>query len=206
MEAASPAGTFAAASHASLRAAGLLGEPVSVSFAHRALHLNGTTSGVLRIEAGRCERVRFGYFQGKYHRLFVARIWLLGEAKPLVIEPTMRECPAYGAAMRQFAGAVAATRGMESVERGLSGLSAALVLALSLLAMLVIAGVGLFTLGSDLWLGGLAMLGVSCLLGGIFIWMFFTRQRPRSVRSLDELDVQLPGAKSGEMQSAPEIR
>lgn len=201
MEAASSADAFAAASHASLRAAGLAGEPVTVGFAQRALHLSGATSGVLRIEAGRCERVRFGYFQGKHYRLYVARIWLLGHAKPLVIEPAERECPAYGAAMRAFAGAVSATRGLESVERGLSGLSAVLVLSLSLLAMLIIAGVGLFALGSDLWLGGIALIGVSCLLGGVFIWLFFKRQRPRAVRSLDELEVQLPGAKSGEMQS-----
>lgn len=84
-----PATTFAAPSHRSLRDAGLVGEPVTVSFAGRALHLSGAASGSLRIEAGRCERARFGYLQGKYHRHFVARIWNYGDSPP-------NYCPSLG--------------------------------------------------------------------------------------------------------------
>ncbi len=186
------ASTFAAASHSSLRSAGLVGDPVSVAYTNRALHLDGATSGSLRIEAGRCARVRFGYFQGKYHKLFVARIWLRGEAKPLIIEPAVRECPNYGAAMRLFAQAVAATRGMEHVERGLSGLSAALVLILPLLMVLGLSATAYVLMGDDLRLGWYSLLAVSWFLAAIFIWLFFKRQRPRAVASLDELEVQLP--------------
>lgn len=191
---------FDATSHASLRAAGLQGEQVAVSFANRTLELAGASGGAMRVEAARTARIRLGYYNGKYHQHFVAQIWLQGADKPLVIEPLKPECPVYGEAMRGFAAAVAGSRGTGAVERGIGGLASLLLLALPLL-ITVGFNVTAYILSPDenlwLWYG---LIVFSWLLSLIALLVYFKRQRPRPVTELGELDAQLPPTKREGME------
>jgi len=187
--------SFAAVGKRALRDAGLAGKTVQVTLKDRALLLAGADSGTLKIEVARTGRMRFGYFQGKHRRVFTVSIWPLGEAKPLVLEPVADDALGYGAAMRGFSQALVAARGIASIERGISAATAVVML--------------LFMMLPTIWLGGIAYVYVdnvllkagmyvfAALFAAIGVWLYFKRQRPQPVASLEEIEKQLPDPVSG---------
>jgi hypothetical protein len=81
-----------------MRAAGLTGGHVFVTFFDEALELRGDTGGVIRIPPAELERARIGYVDAKDRR-YRARLWRAGDSAPLLLEPSPGTWPAYARAM-----------------------------------------------------------------------------------------------------------
>jgi len=157
------------------------------------LLLRDGAGGLLEIAAERVERLRLGFVRTKFDTYHETRLFLPGEAEPLLIKPRTTRDLHYAATMRRFAHAVAGARGLDRLERGLTGrvalLGIVVVLAVctaaSLMALLVwskehgMAGAVVFTA---------AMAGAA----GLMTWHGVSRERPRPLASLDELERYLP--------------
>lgn len=194
MTAPTPA-SFLAANTARLRAAGLAGKTVTVAASDRALELAGAEGGTLRLELARIERLRLGYFQGKHRRVFRLGLDLVGEAKPLALEPPADAARAYGVAMRRFAAVYAASRGLGRIETGIGGAAAAAMLAFLMLPPVALVAVAYLYAPNALVAAG--MFAVAALLAASGVWLYARRQRPRPIASLDALEPQLPDPATG---------
>lgn len=188
---------FTALGNRSVARFGLSGDQVQVDVADRALSLAGSDGGSLRILASATERVRFGYFQGKYRRVFNASIWQMGKPQPLVVEPIAQDALAYGAAMREFAQAVAAARGIASLETGISGVAAVMMLIFLMLPPVGLTVTAFVFVDGANWPLRAGMVAMAALLAAAGTWLYVKRQRPRGLERLDQIDAQLPDPVSG---------
>lgn len=195
MSAAGPVPSFEAPIVAMLERAGLKGGMATVRLEDGTLRLSGDSGGDIAIAAGDVERIRIVRFAGgRRPALHETRIWRGGGAEPLLILAPPHHSDDYGAVIRGFASRVAAIGGMDRVSRG-PGLATALVqLMLVAFPLILLAGFLLIlaTDGGSLWLwvaAGLAAAVAAGLVAGLL------RHRwPRPIRSLDELDDELPPA------------
>lgn len=193
MESPRPGVAFTAIGTRRLRGAGVAGRRVRVALAGDALALSGEGGGEVRLAAGSIARLRAGYEETKFGRIFQTMIWPRGAARPLVLHPADGDTRAYGDTIRAFAAAVARAGGIGRVERGISTASALFVVGLTSVPALAYSAIALaLAQAADwpYWLGGAAFFWA---FAGVFIWHYRARQRPLPVRDLAELDRQLPG-------------
>ena len=175
----------------SLKRAGLRGGPVTGEWSGAALALTGAQEGHLRIDSAMVQRIRCGYIEGKYGRFYETRVWLMGERKPIKLEPQKPDEIPYGTVMRLFARKVAVQRGVTAVERGTTAMWAHITLFLLLIPVIAYTVLALTISERRDWLGWTA--------GTIFFWLFglvafllYRRQRPCAVGDVEELEVFLP--------------
>lgn len=193
MESPRPGVAFTAVGTRRLRRAGVAGRQVRVALAGGGLVIEGEAGGVLRLEASAVERLRAGYEETKFGRVFQTMIWPRGAARPLVLHPAGGDTHAYGETIRAFAAALAQAGGIGRVERGVAAASALFVVALTSVPALAYSAIALALAEAadwPYWLGGAAFFWA---FAGVFIWHYRARQRPLPVRDLAELDQQLPG-------------
>lgn len=184
--------SFRVRSTEALRRLGLLGEAVDVEFVQGNLVLRGPQGGCLTCASDQVERLRLGYEETKYSRVYLARIWRAGADAPLVLVPVDRAARAYGRAMRGFARAVVAVGGLARIERGLT-FGGAMALPLSVLAL------GLAGSALALWIwvdrgfwGQMVFLAVMATLPALFLVRALCLDVPRPVRSIEALERYLP--------------
>jgi hypothetical protein len=186
---------FYAAPHASLAAHGI-GEQPALYCTGGTLQVRDAAGGAFDIAPERVERLRLGATRTKLDIYHQARLFLAGEAEPLLIRPRATRDPHYAATMRRFAHAVAAAGGIERIERGLTG-RLALVGVLAVIP--VAAGASLMAL--LVWSKEYGMAGAvafTALMAGmvaLLAWHALARERPRPVASLEELEIYLPNAR-----------
>ena len=176
-----------------LRRAGVNGRRVRVTLEGDELVLTGAKDAVLRIHARDVERLRSGYEETKYSRLFQTRLWRRGARAPLLLLPADGDIDAYGITIRAFAARLAGAGGIARVERGISAAGALMVVVLTSFPAVAYCGIALFigeAADALYWLAGSVPFLV---LSGIFIWHYQARLRPSAVRDLRELEQQTPG-------------
>ncbi|HEY0113961.1 MAG TPA: hypothetical protein VGB59_12555 [Allosphingosinicella sp.] len=187
--AAGPDDEFGAGIASAMKRVGIRGRPVRVRIEGDALHMEGAKSGEWNLPLAAVERVRIGFYESKYGKIYRTGLWLQGKEE-ILLQP-MKPYRGYSSVVRQLASEVAARRGLACVERG-TGLS------LALFNFLVLAGgaaalVLVFLLDWDPSLWPLLLL----LIAFVGLALYACREMrgkhlPRPVTSLDELDVQLP--------------
>lgn len=139
------------------------------------------------------ERVRIGYGEGKSMVYFEMELWLTeGIRFSLVPAGNHANYSNYGRFARRLAHRIADLHGTGVIERGTSFASA--LVAPILFGLLFAAGSysslvrEAETGGMTRWIGMI----VTSIPLAIVLWLFFFRHRPRRIRSLDELERQLP--------------
>lgn len=156
------------------------------------LLLRGPEGGRLSCPAAEVERLRLGFEETKYSRVHLARVWRAGDDGPLVLVPVDRPARAYGAAMRGFARAVAASGGLARIERGLT-FGGAMALPLSVLAVALAGSAFALSVWADRgFCGKMAFVAAMAALSALFLVRAFRLDVPRRVRSLEELERYLP--------------
>jgi len=175
-----------------LRALGLAGGSVAVRFDGSVLTLAGDSGGTLALPLARIDRIRMGYEDSRYGNFYFASLRCDGEPTPLVLRVLDHHPVGYGAAMRALAAALAATKGVSAVERGLP-LRRALEPLLWMTGVLAIGiSAAVSAAREDGWGGAALVLVIPLALFLYFLGRFVTWQMPRPIRALAELDDQLP--------------
>lgn len=175
----------------SLKRAGLRGGPVTGEWSGGGLTLTGAREGGTRIDSAMVHRIRCGYIEGKYGRFYETRVWLLGEGKPIKLEPQKPEVTPYGTVMRLLARMVAAQRGIAAVERGTTSLWAGITLFLLLIPVVAYTTLALTIGEAREWKGWAAGTTFFWLFGAV-AFLFYQRQRPRALEDISELEPFLP--------------
>jgi hypothetical protein len=191
--AASEAGpAFHAIATRALRREGFAGDHVWVGCREGRLDLIGEKGGEIRLMPKDILRIRIGYEESKYAKIYQTVIWRQGTAKPLDLTPVGDHRANYGVTMRTFAGQMMASGHQNRIERGVSKFSA--VLGPALIGILVLAALclSIFVLTEEPWWGRTIVPLVPTLILGALIWNMITRQLPRPIQDLAELDKQLP--------------
>lgn len=189
---ATAAPAFAAALNGSLRRAGLSGSPARVEVQPGWLAVTGAKAGRLTILPAEVVRLRVGYEETKYGRSCTCRLWLEGaESRALALEPVQRRDPAYGAAVRAFAAAVAGQGRIDRIETGISPAAALFLPVVFGLLFLVAAGISIFLLGNEPWWGRLIAPVVPGLVFALGIHLARSRYWPRPIRTLSDLEPHL---------------
>ncbi|PEQ13833.1 hypothetical protein B2G71_05860 [Novosphingobium sp. PC22D] len=186
------AASFYALPHASLAGRGAAGGRLVVYCIEGDLQIHGEDGG-FEVRASAVERLRFGMTVSRTALHHVARIHLVGEKDPLCLRAANASCRAYGMTMRRFLRAVAETRGMSRIERGLSFGSALLLLAM------VLAIAGSFTSVALLYwsrehgmAGAIAFAALMVAVVALCAWHVLANELPRPVKSLEEAERYLP--------------
>jgi hypothetical protein len=191
--AASDAGpAFHAIATRALKREGFAGDHIWVGCREGRLDLIGEKDGQIRLTPKDILRIRIGYEETKYSKIFQTVIWREGAGKPLDLTPLGDHRAHYAATVRAFAAQMAAAGLQDRVERGVSKFSA--VLGPVLIGILVLAtlGISIFVLTEEPWWGRLIVPAVPTVLLGVLVWNMLARQMPRPIRDLAELDKQLP--------------
>jgi len=188
--------SFAAANSPRLREAGLKGGYATVSLRDGTLEFVGAEGGGVRLLAGKVDRLRLGYTQGRAGQPhFQALIWPAGEGKPILVLPLgeAADKAAFGAAMRAYAAALTQAHGLGRVERGISGLAALAGLLLVSFPVALYAIVSVRSADRENWIGALAGGLVLAGVTGAFYWAYQGRSAPRRIKDLTELERLTPG-------------
>lgn len=186
---------FGVRSNETLSRRGLTGDMVIVELEPEGrLSLRGARQGSLCIECEDLVRLRLGFDETQYERLYIARLWTSGGSAPLRLAPLERPSHGYGVAVRRLAGKMAASGELGRIERGLTAGWALFMPA----CVLVVTGlVGLLALfawrDQPLWVR-LGVFGVTAALPPAFLWRAIQVDMPRRVASLDEVELYLPPA------------
>lgn len=182
---------FHTATSDALRAAGLQGGHVWVSFVDDALELRGDTGGALRLAAGDVDRARIGYIDARGRR-YHAQLWRAGASAPLELEPSPGTWPAYTRAMLAFAELCAKERRLDRIERGSTRFEA--LFPAALLAPVAIAAlvIGAFVITEEPWWGRTLVPLIPTILFGFFLQRGLTRHWPTPLGDPDELRPVLP--------------
>ena len=182
---------FESAMLPALSRAGLSGERVHARLEGDVMTLAGSRGGSLAVPARQEDRLRLVRFSGaRVRTLYEAKIWRSGASEPLLLIPI--DAAPYGRAMRAFAARVAELRGVRAVMRG-PGLATATI--------------NLLLVGGSITALAAGAAALAWLAGGWGWWLFaaaiavvdlmvvrdtFAKRWPRRIRSLDELDRELP--------------
>ncbi len=171
---------------------GLAGSPVTAWVERGALALAGAKSGRVLIAPSRVMRMRIGYSESKSRRYHEAKLWLADTGERVTLHPIWGHMPAYGAVMRDFARAMEKAGALDRVERG-DSIATALILPV-LMGLLALAAIfiSVVVLEDEPWWGRMIAPIVPVALTGFGIWLAAARHWPRPIRSLAELDKQLP--------------
>lgn len=146
-----------------LRRQGLRGREARVSLAGNALQLVGAEGGVLVIAPERVGRLRTGWEEIKNGLSHETRLWLVGEAKPVVLHLKGRVATEYAQIIRGFAGHLPPDR----LETGTTPAGALfLPVAMGLLSLAAI-GISLFVITEEPWWGRLL---VPIVPVGVFLY------------------------------------
>jgi hypothetical protein len=171
-----------------MKRAGVRGRPARVWIDGESLRIDGAKAGSMRLPLDGIQRVRVGYYEGKYGKSFRTVLWVEGGKRPLELQP-MKPYGDYSAVVRRLARIVADARGLAAVERGTElslALFNALVLTGGFVALCVV-----MLLDPESW----PLLLLAIAFGGLALYALREMRRkhlPRPVSSLAELDVQLP--------------
>ena len=184
--------SFGAGLCRAMKKAGIRGRPAPVWMEGEALRIAGARAGGMIVPLERIERVRIGFYEGKYGKAYRSSVWVAGEPRPIEIQP-MKPYRGYCAVMRRLAAEVARRRGIGAVERGIErGLA---VFNFAVLAGGFLALVLAFALGGDPSQWPLLLLAIVFAGLALYAWREMRRKHlPRPVTSLDALAVQLPEA------------
>lgn len=182
---------FAAVLDGRMRRIGLEGKWAIVGVRDGALEIHGDQGGMIAIPPGDVERMRIGFFEtktGKSHRTV---IWRRGEPEAYVIQPRHAAYDPYAPIIRDFAGRVAGIRGAQAIETGVSVAASLVFLGLMGFVLAAAVAVTLFVLPYEpdhRWWWTPAVLAFPVLIVGYLIWAFFTRDRPRLIRAIADVD------------------
>jgi len=182
--------SFGAGLCRTMKKAGIRGRPAPVWIEGEALRIAGARAGGMVVPLDRIERVRIGFYEGKYGKAYRASVWLAAERRPIEIQP-MKPYRDYSGVMRRLADEVARRRGIGAVERGIErGLA---VFNFAVLAGGFLALVLVVALEGDPTLWPLLLVAIVFAALALYAWREMRRKHlPRPVASLDELGVQLP--------------
>ena len=182
---------FHTANSDALRAVGLTGGHVWVSFVDDALELRGDTGGVLRIGPGDFDRARIGYVDAR-GRYYHAKLWRAGASEPLVLVPSPGSLPAYTRSMLALAGRCDAERRIGRIERGSTRFEA--LFPAALLAPVVVAAlaVGALYLTDQPWWTRTLVPLIPMILFGYLLRRGLARHWPTALRDAGELRPMLP--------------
>ncbi len=169
------------------------GDYVAATITGKGITLRGEGRGFLYVPFERVVRMRAGVTKTKYGPIYETSVWLDGEREPLRFFPYDRtDDRGYSAAVRALAAALAARGKLGRVERGLSVFDTfsgpALIVPVILFALVGAA----VSADPPVWWHFLVIPFLPVAAFGVVLWHAVTRDFPRAVRSLDDLDVQLP--------------
>ncbi|MGH6941271.1 hypothetical protein [Hypericibacter sp.] len=183
---------FHAITTRALKREGFVGDYIWVDCREGRLELIGEKAGQIRLAPKDIQRLRIGYEETKYSKIYQTVIWRQGAAKPLDLTPLSEHRVNYAVTVRVFAGQMVASGFQNRVERGVSKFSA--ILGPVLIGILVLAAlcISIFVLTEEPWWGRMIVPFIPIVLLGFLIWNMMARQMPRPIRNLAELDKQLP--------------
>jgi hypothetical protein len=202
MSSATPGGEpgFVAPASRGLRRAGLAGGSAAVAFAGEAVQIVGEAGGSLAIPIQEVARLRAGMAGSKSRISYECRLWRIGEATPLRLDPVAQRAEElrYAAFCRALAGAIERGGRIGAIETGVGRGWAALMIALGALVTLAFAATLLFVLQEDEQRLGLprsvaaALPSFLALGSAAFVYWAWSRHWPRPIARLAELDRVLP--------------
>ena len=192
---ANPFGMFHTGNSDVMRASGLTGAHVFVSFLGDALELRGDTGGTIRIAPADVERARIGFVEAKERR-YSARLWRAGDSEPLVLEPSPGTWPAYSRTMTALVRGIEAENNLRRIERG-SSMYEALFPAV-LVAPLVVGAlvVSAFVLTGEPWWERMLLMLVPTVIFGYLLRNGYSRHWPRRLVHVEDIGLVLPPAVS----------
>ena len=121
-------------------------------------------------------------------------MWLKGTEKPLILKPGEGNADGkYGEAIRAIGAWLAASGGLVKVERAVSKFSALLQMGPLCIPAIFYATIAIMLANEYDWYYWLGAGSLFWLLGGVFIWQYFARRKPRPVSDLKDLERQTPG-------------
>ena len=171
---------------------GVPGDPVAVYCHGDTLLLRGEGGPEFRLPAAAIERLRLGFAETKYSRFQIARIFLTGEAEPLVIHSRDSRAPAYATTMRRFARAVVAAHGSAALERGLTDRAARTTTLVESGVAIVFAAMAVLVWSREAGsLGAAVFVAVLAALAASFAWYANVFEAPHPLASLDEAEKYL---------------
>lgn len=165
-----PMAAFTAPGTRRLKRRGIRGHEARVTLAGNALQIAGAEAGVLVVAPERVRRMRAGWEETKYGPHHETRLWLAGEAKPLVLHLKGRAHAGYVEVIRGFA------RGLplDRLETGTTPAGALfLPIAFGLLSLAAL-GISLFVITEEPWWGRLL---VPVVPVGVFFYGLHTLRR-----------------------------
>jgi hypothetical protein len=191
--------SFKAVNSTRLAEAGLKGSFVTVTYQDSALEFVGDAGGGVRLSAPMVDRMRVGAEEGRNRTIFQTMIWPKGDKKPIAIYPRgdVAMHDSYAAAIRAYAAALTQAHGVGRVEGGVSPASALVGVLLFSLPAVGYTVAAMLRASREQWLGWLVAGILFWGLAAIFVWIYVTRQRPRPLRDLAELERQLPKVVGG---------
>jgi hypothetical protein len=182
---------FQTANSDALRAAGLHGGQVWVSFVDEALELRGDTGGVVRIGPSNLERARIGFLDSKRRR-YHARLWATGATEALSLHPSPGTWPAYTRAMLAFAERCDSERRLERIERGSTRFEALFPAVLAAPVAIIALVVGMFVMTEEPWWQRMLTTVIPMLLFGFLLRRGLARHWPTVLQDPEELRQVLP--------------
>jgi hypothetical protein len=185
----SPPGFFAVRTRA-MKREGFRGKRVAATMREGRLALVGEEGGALWIDPAEVSRVRVGYEEAKWGKLYLTRIWRTN-CRTLTLHPTPADFQ-YRETIRAFVNAMAAADKLQRVERGVSAFSAWLAPMLFGLLTLAALAIGSCALADFPWWQRYLPALVPAVLTALLYANARARHIPRPLKDLAELDRQLP--------------
>ncbi len=172
---------------------GFAGSYAEVAVARDGVTIKGQEKGYFHLPLSRIARMRLGFTESKSGTFYEVKIWIDGERRPLVLYPLRHESlEPYAAAMRALAAALDEDGKLARVHSGVSKFEALLgpvLMGLVVAAALCVAG---FAMHPPEWWHFVVIPGAPAVIFALLSWQAATRRWPRSVRTLADLDPQLP--------------
>lgn len=170
---------------------GFAGSYADVAVAPEGVTIKGEERGFFHLPLARIARMRLGFNESRSGIDYEVKIWIEGERDPMPLYPLRHEA-SYAAAMRTLAAALEQDGKLARVHTGVSKFGA---LIGPVLAGIVLAGalfVAGFAMHPPKWWHFVVIPGLPAVVFGLLTWQAAARLWPRPVRSLAELDAQLP--------------
>lgn len=171
---------------------GFAGSYADVAVARDGVTIKGEERGFFHLPLARIARMRLGFNETRSGIIYEVKLWIEGERKPMPLHPLRESLASYAAATRMLAAALEQDGKLARVHTGVSKFAALLgpVLAgFALAGALFVAG---FAMHPPRWWHFVVIPGVPAVAFALLTWQAAARLWPRPVRSLAELDKQLP--------------